>query len=68
MRLFTTFHQLNGHKVQPWELAVAVGNAIVNIALRGIYDRKKIVVINFSMSLVFIFTTYNTAGDFWKIN
>ena len=51
MRLFTTFHQLNGHKLQPWKLAVAVGNAIVNAALRGIYDRKKIVVIKFSMSL-----------------
>ena len=44
--------------LQPWELAVAVGSVIINAVLYGIYDSKKNAVIRFSMSVVFIFTTY----------
>ena len=41
---------------QPWELTTAVGNAITNAVLCGIYDIKKIVVTSFSLFAVFIFT------------
>ena len=44
--------------IQPLESAAAVGNAVVNTVLCGIYDGKKIAVVKFSVSLVFIFTTY----------
>ena len=39
---------------QPWESAAAVSNAV----LCEIYDDKKIAVVRFSMSAVFIYTTY----------
>ena len=35
-----------------------VGNAVINAALCGIYNDKKFAVVRFSMSVVFIFTTY----------
>ena len=54
--------------VQPLELVVAVGNAIVNAVLCGIYNRKKINVIRFSLSMVFDFTTYIIVDHFWKIS
>ena len=44
--------------MQPWELAAAVGNAVINVVLCGICDCKKIAVVRFSMSVDFIFTTY----------
>ena len=50
--------------LQPWESAAAVDNAIVNAVLCGIYDDKKNVVVRFSMSVVFIFTTYIIVGYF----
>ena len=50
--------------VQPLELVVAVGNAIVNAVLCGIYNRKKITVIRFSLSMVFDFTTYIIVDHF----
>ena len=43
---------------QTWKSAAAVGNAVVNAVLCGIYGDKKIAVVRFSMSVVFIFTTY----------
>ena len=55
-------------EMQPWESTAAVGNAIVNAILWGIYDGKKIVAARFSMSVDFIFTTYITVDYFWNIN
>ena len=42
-------------KTQPWESRVAVGNAVVNVVLCGIYDNEKTDVLSFS-----IFTTYTS--------
>ena len=41
---------------------------MVNAVLCVIYDGKKITVVRFSMSIVFIFTTYIIVDYFWKIN
>ena len=43
---------------QPWEFTAAVGNAVVNAVICGIYDDKKIAVVRFSIAVFFIFTTY----------
>ena len=43
---------------QPWQSAAAVSNAFINAVLCGIYDNKKIAILKFFMSVVFIFLTY----------
>ena len=43
--------------IQSWESAATVGNAVVNAVVCGIYNGKKIAIVRFSMSVVFIFTT-----------
>ena len=54
----------NSTGVQSWESTAAAGNAVINVMLSGIYDNKKIAVIRFSMSVVFIFTTYMISNYF----
>ena len=53
---------------QPCKSATAVGNAVVNAILCGIYDGKKIAMVRFSMFVDFIFTTYIIVDYFRKIN
>ena len=45
-----------------------IRKAVVNVVLCEIYNGKKIAVVRFSMSVVFVFTTYIIADYFWKIN
>ena len=42
---------------QPRKLVAAGGIAVIKAVLCGIYDGKKIAVVRFPMSVVFIFTT-----------
>ena len=52
------FPPLGNSDHQPWESMAAVSNSVVSAVFCGIYESQKIAVVRFSVSVVYIFTTY----------
>ena len=52
-----------GRLIQPWDLATAFGNAIVNAVLRRFYDGKKKAVVKVFTYAVFLFRFYSVVDN-----
>ena len=57
--LFDEWNTSINDSLQPWELAVAFGNAIVNAALCWFYDDKKNAAVKVFTYAVFLFRFYS---------
>ena len=52
-----------GRLIQPWELAAAFGNAIVNAVRHWFYDGKKNAVVKVFTYAVFLFRFYSVVDN-----